>query len=1060
LSKSLVSKSKNQLANITVVFFSIILLSSSVVGFMPNQFEAYAASESSYSLLDGSGWSSPSSTKGIPDNACSTTQNGGDVLTLTGFDFPSISASDVINSVTIRIDAAKETNAVSITAQLRNGATNNGNTVTFTPSNGNCSNSAWLASQDPTSDSWTGTTIQNLQVTLTANGPTMGSARTHFIDAVEISVDYTPASSPTGTLTIVKNTVGGNGVFQFMNDTGSFSIDTTTLNTGNQAFVVPPGQYNITETVPIGWDLTSYSCTSGTNNTANTVNATVSADQTTTCTFINTKRGTLEIVKEVIGVSDGIFTFNNDTGSFDIDTSISDTKIISVPPGQYNITETIPIGWDLTSYSCTSGTNNTANTVNATVSAGQTTTCTFVNTERGILNITKNIIGFNDDTFTFINDTGSFDIITEGLTKTQTFIVPPGIYNITENITSGYDLTSYTCDNGTNSTENTVNATVVAGLTTICTFVNTEQLGVLNITKSVIGINDDTFTFNNDTGSFDIQTLNLSGNQTMLVPPGIYNITEVIPSGYDLTSYTCDNGTNSTENTVNATVVAGLTTTCDFVNTERGILNITKATLYDDGTFTFNNDTGSFDIQTLNLSGNQTMLVPPGIYNITEMVDYDWVLESYSCDNGSNSTLNTVNATVLPGGTTNCLFYNEPATDLLISKNGTAYVHPNGLITYYINVTNQGPHDAYDVKVYDLMDPDTNYFSSSTVTGSYDQGNDIWNIGKLDANLSAILQLVVSVDSDAEIGYLNNTAIVNSTTHEIDNSDNTDSALSAVLPNIWVTNGGNILGFDFNSTSIDTKDFRIIYTPDPLDISNFTLSSTTPGQFFAHAFYIGEPNTDATMNVTIPGPFVSQGTNWIHTYGDVEIIDDGFVPLNGVVFTSSNTSITGINGSEVQINGTTSDNGLFYARIHLDYGLKKTPNYMNAANHAINSDSAKTVYDHSEYMFEIDASGVDNDGVDSIYNLNVFKNPRGVLGLTTDDISEGHTVELFRSEDDSFVASAVTDENGYAFIDYQHKGKASDYYLHSDDCTVNSPDFTLGGKYKYQYAELSGCSSP
>ncbi len=108
-------------------------------------------------------------------------------------------------------------------------------------------------------------------------------------------------------LTIVKNTVGGNGTFNFSissttniapSELESENITTNNNFTGSVTIPeLPLTTYFIRETVPSGWTLTSKSCSipgvgpTGTPNNQNSSisNITISPGKTTTCTFNNTK---------------------------------------------------------------------------------------------------------------------------------------------------------------------------------------------------------------------------------------------------------------------------------------------------------------------------------------------------------------------------------------------------------------------------------------------------------------------------------------------------------------------------------------------------------------------------------------------------------------------------------------------------------------------------------------------------------------------------------------------------------------------------------------------------
>jgi len=106
----------------------------------------------------------------------------------------------------------------------------------------------------------------------------------------QVAVYSSPAHGFTvqpGTLIITKNTTGGDGIFNFntYGPSNAYSSVPTINGTGSITLLVIPGTYTIAETVPTGWTLTSSSCTNGTpGRTA------VTAGQTTTCTFNNTKQ--------------------------------------------------------------------------------------------------------------------------------------------------------------------------------------------------------------------------------------------------------------------------------------------------------------------------------------------------------------------------------------------------------------------------------------------------------------------------------------------------------------------------------------------------------------------------------------------------------------------------------------------------------------------------------------------------------------------------------------------------------------------------------------------------
>ena len=97
----------------------------------------------------------------------------------------------------------------------------------------------------------------------------------------------------TATITIVKNTVGGEGSFDFTVSDGETTIEgpsiETSGNTGTVDVIVDAGTYYVTETVPANWDLTSMVCDEEGIEVDNSDSEVVLAvGDTVTCTFTNT----------------------------------------------------------------------------------------------------------------------------------------------------------------------------------------------------------------------------------------------------------------------------------------------------------------------------------------------------------------------------------------------------------------------------------------------------------------------------------------------------------------------------------------------------------------------------------------------------------------------------------------------------------------------------------------------------------------------------------------------------------------------------------------------------
>jgi uncharacterized protein YbdZ (MbtH family) len=196
-----------------------------------------------------------------------------------------------------------------------------------------------------------------------------------------------PPPAGQGSITIVKNTIGGNGTFNFTGAQSFLILTTGGTGSDTTAFAsVDPGTYDVTETVPAGWNLTGLTCSNGSmvNVGTATANVAVAADEAVTCTFTNARQGSITIVKNTIG-GNGTFNYSG-AQSFSIATNAgtgSDSAAFSsVIPGTYNVTETVPAGWNLTGLTCSNGSTASVGAATAwvTVAAGAAVICTFTNT--------------------------------------------------------------------------------------------------------------------------------------------------------------------------------------------------------------------------------------------------------------------------------------------------------------------------------------------------------------------------------------------------------------------------------------------------------------------------------------------------------------------------------------------------------------------------------------------------------------------------------------------------------------------------------------------------------
>ena len=132
----------------------------------------------------------------------------------------------------------------------------------------------------------------------------------------------------------------------------------------------------------------------------------MSAGETVTCTFENTKLAQLTIVKDAQPNDPQNFSFTAGGGlspatfalDDDADPTLSNTEqFTSVSPGVYSVTEGSLTGWETTGAGCDDGSPLSA----IDLSPGEHVTCTFTNRKQGNLVVVQDSTPNDPQNFTF-----------------------------------------------------------------------------------------------------------------------------------------------------------------------------------------------------------------------------------------------------------------------------------------------------------------------------------------------------------------------------------------------------------------------------------------------------------------------------------------------------------------------------------------------------------------------------------------------------------------------------------------------------------------------------------
>ena len=435
------------------------------------------------------------------------------------------------------------------------------------------------------------------------------------IDETDFSQECFTATIPNSTIEIIKD-ANPNSSQAFTFDTssnlvatGSFSLaDNGTPNTNSKTFTtVAPGTYTVTEQPTSNWDFKSLDCGNNSNVliSGTTATITITGGQSVVCTYTNTERGTINVIKTV---DDGGNTTQdasgwnwnlNGTGNY----TDGATTPVDVSAGSYTVSEAQQAqstDYHVTSSSCSDGTTTTyttpaSTTQNVTLAPGENIVCYFTNTRNtGTVTVNKTLVPSNDF--------GRFDLHINGPTSStktdqgnngstgaQTVIT--GSYNVSETAYAGTNMNDYSstyeCTSGNNvietgSGQTTPNFTVNSNDNIVCTFTNT-RLATLTIIKIASPFSSTPFSFtttgtglSNFSLTDDSQTTTSNQKPFTDIAPGSYSVTEGTTTGWSLTDLHCNQSSysaNISTGELNVTLSPGENLTCTFTNTELGSIS-------------------------------------------------------------------------------------------------------------------------------------------------------------------------------------------------------------------------------------------------------------------------------------------------------------------------------------------------------------------------------------------------------------------------------------------------------------------------------------------------------
>ncbi|WP_412029775.1 SpaA isopeptide-forming pilin-related protein [Deinococcus yunweiensis] len=323
--------------------------------------------------------------------------------------------------------------------------------------------------------------------------------------------------------------------------------------------------------------------------------------------------------------------------------------------GNYRIVETAQAGYDLT------GSTGCIFSVNYPADGGKTFTCAATNTKRGNIVIRKvTLPAASTQGFEFTPSYGAAFTLKTGESSDSGAIVP-GTYSVAEAVPAGWDQTSAICDDGSPVTAIDLNA----GETVTCTFTNTQR-GHLIVDKITLPAGDpQSFAFTTTgSGYAGFSLTDTAAPNDQLLPPGVYGVTETVPTGWTQTAATCSDGSPLDA----VTLSPGETVTCTVKNTKNATVIVRKVMVGGSGAFGFSG-TPSGTISTS--GGTLQASVVPGTYVTTESTVPGWDLTAIACDDGDSSgslAMRQATFNAQAGETVTCTFTNTKRGQIIVRK--------------------------------------------------------------------------------------------------------------------------------------------------------------------------------------------------------------------------------------------------------------------------------------------------------------------------------------------------------------------------------------------------------
>ncbi len=261
---------------------------------------------------------------------------------------------------------------------------------------------------------------------------------------------------------------------------------------------------------------------------------------------------------------------------------------------------------------------------------------------------------------------------------------------------------------------------------------------------------------------------------------------------------------------------------------------------------TYNNVTGEAFIGRLNVNESVVLTIVARVVSVGNIVNVANVTSRENDTNKSNNNATSDNITSV-------------TVNLIVNKTVNAsVVNVSDYIRYTITVKNNGPSDATGLNVSEIISPLLELVKSETVYGRYDNASNVWYIGNLTNQTTAVLDLTFKVIAN---GTITNTVI---TCLNENDTIRTDSPNSTALPivDVSVIKTVDVVSVRYGESFTYTI---IVHNNGPNDASNVNVTEklskllalidadASKGRFDADngCWYVGTLKNNETATLTL-----------------------------------------------------------------------------------------------------------------------------------------------------------------------------------------------------------------